>query len=136
MRLVLDSEAMSSLSAETGDRYRHVAAAMRAAHRLNRDVVVPAVVLAELYRGPGRNQVVDACLSRQEDALDVRETDRPFARMVGGVLHAAGAGSEDLADAHVVAAAVESGGGVILTGDEGDLNRLGGSYPNLQVVPI
>lgn len=136
MRLVLDSEAMSSLSTERGDRYAQVVAAMTAAHRFNRDVVVPAVVLAELYRGPGRNQTVDACLSRREDAIDVRETDRPFARMVGGVLHAAGAGSDDLADAHVVAAAVEQGGGVILTGDEADMNRLAGTYPNVHVQAI
>ncbi len=76
--------------------------------------------LAELYRGPGHNQIVDFCLSR-ETWIRVRDTDWIFARYVGGVLAAAGADSAHLADAHVVAAAVEAGGGVIPTDDEDDL---------------
>jgi hypothetical protein len=93
------------------------------------------VILAELYRGPGRNHVVDACLNR-ESFIEVRDTDRDFARYVGGVLGAARADSSYLADAHAVAAAVESGGGVILTVDEADLTRLSASYPNVQVAVI
>jgi hypothetical protein len=62
-----------------------VRAAMRAAALLQRDVVVPAVVLAELYRGPAHNQLVDTCLAR-ETGIRVRDTDRPLARLVGGVL--------------------------------------------------
>jgi hypothetical protein len=42
-------------------------------------------------------------------------TDRPLARLVGGVLTGAKADSRHLADAHVVAAAVETGGGVVVT---------------------
>jgi hypothetical protein len=38
-----------------------------------------------------------------------RDTDRELARSVGGVLAAAGVGSEDIVDAHVVATAAESG---------------------------
>lgn len=133
--LVLDSEAVSSLSARNGRRFSETRAALEAARRLRRDVVVPAVILAELYRGPRLNQVVDSCLSR-ETGLGVRDTDRGFARLVGGVLAAAGAGSEDLADAHCVAAAVESGGGVVLTGDRPDLERLAAPYPNVQVAII
>ena len=36
-------------------------------------------------------------------------------------------------DAHVVAAAAEAGGGVVLTGDADDLTRLAASYPNVHV---
>ena len=68
--------------------------------------------------------MVDALLSREEQALVLRDTDRVLARLVGGVLAAASSGSEDLADAHVVATAVEAGGGVVLTGDVDDLVRL------------
>lgn len=133
--LVLDAEAVSSLARHRGPRFREVRAALESARRLRREVVTPAVILAELYRGPGHNQVVDSCLSR-ETAVLVRDTDRALARLVGGVLAAAKADSSDLADAHVVAVAVEAGGGVILTGDKGDLERLAGSYPNLHVTAI
>jgi predicted nucleic acid-binding protein len=132
---VLDSEALAGLSRARGPAQREIRAALEAARRLQRDVLVPAVVLAELYRGPRHNQVVDACLSR-ETGIRVRDTDRSLARLVGGVLHGARTGSADLADAHVIACAVESGGGVVLTGDPDDLNRLGASYPNITVATI
>lgn len=106
---------------------------MVAASRLRRDVIVPTVVLAELYRGGGRNHLVDALLSREEPALVLRDTDRVLARLVGGVLSAVGAGSEDLADAHVVAVAVEGGGGVVLTGDPHDMARLSDPYRTVVV---
>lgn len=133
--LVLDAEALSALARARGPRFREVRAAIEAARRLQRDVITPAVILAELYRGRGHNQVVDACLSR-ESFIDVRDTDREFARYVGGVLTAARADSSDLADAHAVASAVEAGGGVILTGDQDDLERLAAAYPNIHVAPI
>jgi predicted nucleic acid-binding protein len=135
LALVLDAEALSALSRQRAQRFREVRAALEAARRLQRDVVVPAVILAELYRGPGHSQLIDACLSR-DTWIRVRDTDRTFARYVGAVLTAAGADSSHMADAHAVAAAVESGGGVILTGDESDLNRLAASYPSIHVVAV
>jgi predicted nucleic acid-binding protein len=123
------------LSRQQGQRFSETRAALEAARRLRRDVVVPAVILAELYRGPKQNQLVDSCLSR-ETGLSVRDTDREFARLVGSVLGAAKADSEDLADAHCIAAAVEAGGGVVVTGDERDLDRLAAPYPNVQISPI
>lgn len=135
LSLVLDAEAMSSFARQRGRRFREVRAALEAARRLQRDVVTPAVVLAELYRGGGHNQVVDACLSR-ETWIRVRDTDQTLARYVGAVLAAAGAGSADLADAHAVAVAVESGGGVVLTGDETDVDRLAAPYPQIHAAPI
>lgn len=116
-------------------RQREVRAALAAAERLGREVVVPAVVLAELYRGRGHSQLVDACLSR-ETGIQVRVTDRAFARLVGGVLAGARAGSGLMVDAHVVAAAIELGGGVILTADADDINRLAASFRNVQVVDV
>jgi len=133
--LVLDAAALSALARPRGQRFREVRAALEAARRLGRDVVVPAVVLAELYRGPGHSQIVDACLSR-ETGITVQETDRSFARLVGGVLTAARTGSKDMVDAHVVAAAVVAGGGVVLTGDRLDLERLAAAYPNVSVSTI
>ena len=133
--VVLDAGALSALAGRPARRSREVRAALRAAERLDRDVVVPAVILAELYRGPHHNQVVDACLSR-ETGIRVRGTDRAFARLVGGILAAARMGSEALADAHVVAAAVELGGGITLTTDPADLGRLVASYRNVMVVGL
>ena len=133
--VVLDAEALTALADKRCPRNEEVRAALRAAVRLRRDVVVPAVILAELYRGPHHNQMVDACLSR-ETGIFVRNTDRLLARLVGGILAAAGAGSEDLADAHVVAVAVELGGGLALTGDPDDLERLAASYRNVTVISL
>ncbi|MEZ5411302.1 MAG: hypothetical protein R2761_24950 [Acidimicrobiales bacterium] len=133
--LVLDAEPFTVLARGRGRRSEEVRAALEAARRLRRDVIVPAVVLAELYRAPRHNALVDACLSR-DTAIAVRDTDRALARLVGGVLAAAKAGSADLADAHNVAVAVEAGGGVILTGDRADLERLAAAYPHVQVAAI
>jgi len=133
--LVLDSEALSSLARSRGPRFGEVRAALTTAYRLQRDVITPAVILAELYRGPGQNQVVDSCLSR-ETGIRVRDTDKAFARYVGGVLAAARSDSADMADAHVVAAAVEAGGGVVLTIDTDDLTRLAASYQNVHVTSL
>jgi predicted nucleic acid-binding protein len=133
--LVLDSEALVALGGRPSKRQEEVRAAMRAAALLQRDVVVPTVILAELYRGHSHNQMVDACLAR-ETGLRIRDTDRPLARLIGGVLTGAQADSRYIADAHVVAAAVEAGGGVVLTGDEDDLTRLAAPYPNITVQPL
>lgn len=132
---MLDSEALSALAGRRSKRQEEVRAALAAAVQLRRDVIVPAVVLAELYRGRGRSSLLDACLSR-ETGLLIRNTDRSFARLVGGVLAAARAGSELLADAHVVAAAVEAGGGVVLTGDPDDLVGLASRHRHIQVIDI
>jgi predicted nucleic acid-binding protein len=133
--VVLDAGALEALSGRPDNRSREVRAALRAASRLGREVVVPAVILAELYRGPRHNQMVDACLSR-ETGIRVRNTDRPLARLVGGVLAAAGAGSRNLADAHVIASAVDVGGGIALTTDPGDLGRLAAAYRNVTVIEL
>ncbi len=55
---------------------------------------------------------------------------------VGGVLAAAGAGSRLLADAHVIAAAVDVGGGIALPTDPEDLERLAAAYRNVTVVGL
>lgn len=136
MILALDSEAVSALNGPDSLRKQRVRRALRVAARLNRDALVPTVILAELYRGRGRNQLVDACLARERATLSCRDTDRSLARIVGGVLAAASAGSEDLADAHVIALTVERGGGVVLTGDPADLERLAAPYRDVVVEPI
>lgn len=41
-----------------------------------------------------------------------------------------------MADAHVIAIAVEMGGGVVLTADPGDMERLAAAYPDIVVDAI
>lgn len=134
-RLVLDAEAFNALAGPSSSRRTAVRRALTAVERVGGEVVVPAVVVAELYR-PGRLAMVDACLARSTAAPKCRDTDRALARLVGGVLTAAGAGSEHLADAHVVAAAVEAGRGVVVTGDPSDIGRLAAPFPNVAVVDL
>jgi predicted nucleic acid-binding protein len=134
--VALDSEALTTLAGPDSVAKRRVRRAMEAAARTGRDVVVPTLVLAELYRGAGRSHLVDALLARHEEALGCRDTDRNLARFVGAVLHAAGVGSEYIVDAHVVAIAAEAGGGVLLTSDAEDLGRLAAPYRSILVQPL
>lgn len=133
MILALDAEAVNVLAGPDSPRKRRVRQAMTAAGLVGRDVVAPTLVLAELHRDPRRMQSVDALMARHVGAIACRDTDPALARMVGGVLHAAAAGSEDMVDAHVVAVTVEAGGGVVLTGDVHDLERLAGPYRSIIV---
>lgn len=133
MIVVLDAEAFSALAGSDSIAKQKVRRILRRARALGREAFVPALVLAELYRGHGRNQLVDACLARERSSLDSRDTDRPLARIVGGVLAAAGAGSAMIVDAHAVAVAVAAGGGVVVTGDPDDIERLSGPYRHVVV---
>jgi hypothetical protein len=99
-------------------------------------VVVPTVTPAELYRGAGRSQALDAMLARESEGVLLRGTDRRLARLVGAILAEAGVGPEFLADAHAVAVAVEDGGGVIVTGDVDDVSRLAAPYRTVAVEPL
>ena len=122
--LVLDSEAFSQVArSRAGQRPGTVLAALVAAVELGSDVLVPAAVLAEQYRGGRHDHLTDACLGRHS-GIDVVDTTRPLAKTVGNLLARAGRGSEDHVDATVVATAVAVGGGVIATGDPEDLNAL------------
>ena len=133
--VVLDSEAVFVLSGGRSAALTEIQAALEAARRLGRDVIIPTVVLAELYRGRQRSQLIDSMLSR-ETGIELRDTDRSFARLVGGILAAAGADSTLMVDAHAVAAAVEAGGGVIMTSDPHDLERLAANYANIHISKI
>lgn len=136
MIVALDCDAVDALAGRDSQAKRRIRRALEAAVRTRSDVVVPTLVLAELYRGTGRSQLVDALLARHEAAIETRDTDRSLARFVGAVLHAAGEGSEHMVDAHVVGVAVEAGGGVVLTGDADDLGRLAAPYRSVLVEPL
>ncbi len=131
--LVLDSAAVEGLCRR--EVPMQIRAALEAASRLGRGVVIPAAVLAECYRHRNHSQAIDSMLARRH-ALRLRDTDRVLARLVGGLMAAADLGSEAMVDAHVVAVAVEQGGGVCLTSDVADLERLAAGAPAVSVVAI
>jgi predicted nucleic acid-binding protein len=133
--VVLDSAALEALASRRGAGRATVRAALEAADRLGRDVVVPTLVLAEAYRDRRHGGAIDALLGR-EPGFVLRDTDRWFARLVGALLSAAGFGSEAMVDAHVVAAAVEAGGGLCLTGDPVDLERLAAGSPAVVIAGV
>lgn len=120
--VVLDAEALSTLA--RGGRHEAAVRAVLTAAVLERiDVVVPAAVLAECYRGSGHDPAIDACLAR-EGGVGIVDTDRSLARRVGHLLAAARRGSEHHVDATVVASCAMEGGGLILSGDAGDMQAL------------
>jgi predicted nucleic acid-binding protein len=136
MTLVLDAEAINALLDPKHSGRKQVMRSVSAAHRLKHDVAIATVTLAELYRGAGHSYALDALLSREGDGLLLRDTDRRLARLVGGILTGAGADSRQLADAHAVAVAVETGGGVIVTGDPKGLKRLAAPYRSIAIEPM
>lgn len=133
--LVLDCEALSLLADGRTDS-REVMAAVTAAVNQRRPVITPAVVLAELYRTQSRVAAVNSMLQRNKSAITIRDTDMAFARYVGTVLSGANADSTDMVDAHCVAAAAEFGGGVIMTSDVGDIERLSAPYANVVAAKV
>lgn len=133
--LVLDTTAFEVLAGPDTAAQRRLRAALTVAQRDDRDVIVPALVLAVLSSSLGHSALLDSCLSL-EAGFVIRATDRPLARMVGKVLARAGAQLDHIVDAHVVAAAVECGGGTILTTDDAELCRLSMAFRGVRVVSL
>jgi predicted nucleic acid-binding protein len=120
--VVLDAEALNVLvSGAQGERV--VRTWLEAARRTGCDVLVPAAVLAELYRTARHEAAVDSLLAR-EPGFAVADTDRHLARTVGRLLSQAGRGSADHVDATVVAVAAERGRSVIITSDGDDIEAI------------
>ncbi|HEX7277065.1 MAG TPA: type II toxin-antitoxin system VapC family toxin [Acidimicrobiales bacterium] len=111
-----------------------VRAILRAAWGGRREVLVPAVVCAELCRGAARTRRVEAALGRVRPPFSVVVTDFGLARQVGAVLHGARARSADMVDAHVVAVCALHGGGLVVTSDADDINRLAQAVPAVRIV--
>jgi predicted nucleic acid-binding protein len=115
-RITLDSGALSALaSGHVGLR-----ADLRVLQRRGVQAVVPAPVLAECITGNGPR---DANTNRVLRRLPVVATSEQIARRAGLLRHAARLPGSTV-DALVVATAEQDGGGLIITGDTGDLRTL------------
>lgn len=134
--LILDSEALSALARPRSSPERHlkVRAAMRSAARRGHLVRVPSAILVELYRGGGSDEAIDQELSRGH--VRVTTTGLRIARIAGHLLARAGWGSESAIDALVVATAIRLGGGMIVTHDPGDLERLAADHHRIRIASI
>jgi predicted nucleic acid-binding protein len=134
--LVLDAEGLDAICDPHPTPV--IRALLREVLMRNREVLVPAVVCAEICRGVARTRRVETVVSRQGHgrwhAVRVVSTDFMLARQVGAVLHGAGAGSRDMVDAHVVAVCAVYGGGLVVTADEEDIQRLAAAVPSARVV--
>lgn len=104
------------------------------------DVLVPAVVCAEACRGAARTRRVEAAVARhdgtrwQRPPISIVVTDFALARQVGAVLHGAATDSRDMVDAHVVAVCAINGGGLVVTDDRHDIERLAQAVPSARIV--
>jgi predicted nucleic acid-binding protein len=134
--LILDAEALSALARprSAAEPHQRVRAAMRSAQRRGEPVRVPSAILLELYRGGGTDEAIDPELRR--GYARVITTGARIARLAGHALAGLGAGSEAAVDALVVATAARLGGGLILTHDPTDLERLAIEHPNVRIAAI
>ena len=109
-------------------RKRRALESFRAIIRHGSLPVVPAVVYAEWWRG--RSDLREEILA----AVIVEDMPPLLCRVAGEALGAVRGSS--LADAVVMASAALRGGGVVYTGDAGDLGRLQRHFPTVVVVPV
>lgn len=123
MTLVLDSGAVSAL-AEGDPRVRRIAARARAADLPLR---TSAAVVAEVT---GRG-APDTPTNRVLSGLDIVEVGERLARLAGALRHHSGVSAT--VDALVIATAVVSGGGVVLSADTDDMSRLAGAATGVEV---
>lgn len=136
--LILDADGVDALSEPSPPEA--LRALLAEAWRRHSDVLVPALVCAECCRGVRRTRAVEAALSRHRDGrrsramVRVVSTDFDLARRVGSILHGADAATADVVDAHSVAVAAMHGGGIIVTGDADDIERLASAVPAVRVV--
>lgn len=136
--VILDSAGLDALA---GPR---PPAALRAllgeAWARRRDVLVPALVCAEVCRTAARTRAVEAALHRHEQrkgerpAVQVVDTTFDLARSVGAILARSETGSSDIVDAHLVAIAARHGGGLIVTSDPSDIARLAEAVPAARIL--
>ena len=133
--VVLDATAVSALAGPPSRQGRLVLKCVAGALADGSDVLIPAAVLAECYRGGRYDQQTDAMLSRYK-AFTIVSTTHELARLVGHILARAGRGSADHVDATVVATAILAGRAVIATGDPDDVGALAAGLKTVTVAAI
>jgi hypothetical protein len=119
LRVILDAGGLIAFER----RDRRTLARLRAAGELEEEVVVPATVLAQIWRGGSRQ----AGVARLLEGCLVDDLDEDRARQVGELLGAAG--RDDVPDGHVAVLAAERRV-LVLTSAPEDLRAL---VPDVQL---
>ncbi|MGB6057249.1 MAG: type II toxin-antitoxin system VapC family toxin [Microthrixaceae bacterium] len=123
-RLILDSGAVIALSRND----MRARATLAAAREAGVEIFIPSVVVAETVRGSAK----DASVNRVIRAVgQVTAVDEGTGRVAGALLGSTQ--STSTIDALVVASMIDLGGGVVLTGDPGDLGPLAGGHPEVVI---
>jgi predicted nucleic acid-binding protein len=122
--VTLDTGALIAI--ERGDPRLH--ALLDEAAALGADLAVPAAVVAQAWRGSGRQARLARFLRLRE--VSIVALDEPEARAAGALCGRAG--TADVVDASVVVCA-RARGHAVITGDPGDLVALD---PALRTVPV
>jgi len=112
--IVLDSGAFLAMER----RDRSFAAFLEAARRVSATIVIPATVIAEIWRSPPRHQ--SATMLRPPRAIAPLEGSS--ARAVGVLLGKAAA--TQITDAHVCSVAIDVRPSIIVTSDPEDISAL------------
>ena len=123
--IVLDAGALIAL--ERGDK--ELIALMRGALDLECSIVIPATVLAQIWRGGSRA----AHLARLLDAGEIDAIGEVRAKEMG--LRLGERGASDVVDAHVVCCAVEFRAAVV-TSDPRDMGGLANPDEELTVIAV
>ncbi|MFF5034576.1 type II toxin-antitoxin system VapC family toxin [Nocardia salmonicida] len=138
LSIVLDSDGLSALcEPKPPARLRALPAEAKARAA---EVLVPAVVCAEVCRGVARTRRVETLVSRKphdhpwQRPVAIVPTDFDMARLVDAILHGAQVGSRYLSDAHVVALCSRYGGGLVITSDPDDIRQLAAAVPSARII--
>ena len=135
--LVLDAAGLDGLTQQRPPEL--LRALLAEALERGRDVITPTIVCAELARGQNRTRALEVTVARHDPRraerpmLRLVDTDFGVARQVGAILHASGSGSDRIVDAHVVAACVPPGGGLVVTSEPDDVLELAAVVPGARI---
>jgi len=132
-RTVLDAAAFDVVDAAGCGGVR---ALLRQSLAAGGKVCCAAVTLSGACRGSAITRRAEVAISRDRGGQRIRvvPTDERLAKLVGAILHQRAAGSELLADAHVVAAGAGASSAIVLTSDADDIADLAAAVPGTRTV--
>jgi hypothetical protein len=125
-RLILDSGAVLAWQRRRRDVWSYVVDAMRR----GTPIVIPAVVLAECFRGGPRDVPIHRLLAGARVPFVGTRIALAAGRLLGEARMSA------TVDALIAAEAIRGGPCVVLTADPGDLAALVGKRPYVQVIAV
>lgn len=132
-QVIFDTAAFDAIDTGAG---RALRALLRRTAERGGETRCAAVTLAEVCRGTARTRRVEAAVVRRHGGqrILVVPTDERLAKLVGAILYATQSDSDNIADAHVVAAAVSADVALVITSDPADIATLAVAVPGTRVI--